>query len=328
MVGARATPSEQREVAEIARALGEAGLRATMGGAAGASPDASADAVRLVWAEELDGFVGAIASRERERSLERTIVVNEARDRVLDLLQERRLLGAIEYEDVAEWFAAEPPRLFVRKDVVDGHGEPVGGPGRESADYALWSDPDAGSLASALGHYIGLWRELDDELVIPADEARARGLPPVELRLKLGGTTLFRMPAERSPDYYVVLGGAPGTRLGFSALPAPDAGESLELNARRILHRPSGPPLEVAGGLERIDLAGAEREAICLYSDWLRFRTARCAVRIEHASGVLVALFTAGFPLDRTPSCEEVLSVPALRRIARSLRVIDAEARR
>ena len=71
-------------------------------------------------------------------------------------------------------------------------------------------------------------------------------------------------------------------------------------------------------------LAGAEREAVCLFSEYLFRRTARCVVRIDHAGGALMAIFTARVGAE--PSCDAVLANPSLKRIARSLRVIDAGA--
>ena len=73
-----------------------------------------------------------------------------------------------------------------------------------------------------------------------------------------------------------------------------------------------------------LHLAGAEREAVCLFSEYLIRRTARCVVRIDHAGGALMAIFTAR--VGAQPSCEAVLANPSLERIARSLRVVDAGA--
>jgi hypothetical protein len=309
------SPPRQEELAAIARALGNAGLRAREAGAGGAA----ADAVRVVWAEELDAVLAQVAA-DRERWLECAVIVNAARDEVLELLDEHGLLGAIEIEEPSDWEA--PGRLFVRKDVVGKRGERIGGPGRDSLGYTLWSDPDAPSLAAALARYIEYWRETDSELVVDAEEARRGGLPVVEVRLKVGGTGLTRVAPEDAPGAYVALAGAPGGGVGFSIGPLPE-GEGLEQAARQKLQAPNGQELRTVE-TRTLRLAGAEREAVCLFSEYLIRRTARCVVRIDHAGGALMAIFTARVGAE--PSCEAVLANPSLERIARSLRVVDAGA--
>ena len=320
-----AAGARRREVDDVARALDEAGLRTVLAGAA----DVPVDAVRLVWAEDLSALLAGIDRADRGRWLDCAVVVNPQRGRVLDLLEESGVLGALEYGEPADLRddAAEPARVFVRKDVVRHRGERMGGEvsGAESDDYTLWTDPDAASPAEDLARYVAIWRESDAELCVGAEEARERRLPPVELRLRLGGTGLVRIPAVQAPGYYLVLGSAPGGGAGFFARPSLEdpAGEGLEQIARRMLQNPSGPPLQAAGGIEWIRLAGAERESICLFSDWFHFRTASCAVRIEHAGGALMAIFAC--PMGtRPPSCQAVLADPALRRIAGSLQVSNA----
>jgi len=310
---------ERREVDEVARALAGAGLTSRV------ADDSPVDAVRLVWADDLDGSLAAVAGGERARWLERTILVNESRDRVLERLEEHGLLGAIEYEEVSDWLASDSARLFARKDVVSRRGEQIGGASRESAAYALWTDPNATSLASALGKYLEYWRESDVEIVVSAEEAAGKGLPPLELRVKIGGTGLLHVPSEHSNGHYIQLSSPPGGGTGFAARPAPQE-DDLERAARSILEKPDGSELR-AGAVERARVAGAEREAICFLSEYLLFRIATCVVRIPHANGALMALFTSRLGRDTPLSCEAVLSRPALRRIARTLRVIDAPAR-
>ncbi len=317
IVEPRSSQARRDEVAAIARALGDAGLRARQGTAA----DMSGDAVRLVWAEELDGILAHVGG-DRERWLECAVIVNAARDEVLELLEKHGLLGAIEVEEVSDW--AAPGRLFVRKDVVGTRGERIGGPGRDSPGYTLWSDPEAPSLAAALARYLDYWRETDSELVVDADEARRSGLPVVEVRLKVGGTGLTRVAREHAPGAYVALAGAPGGGVGFSIGPLPE-GEGLEQAARQKLQAPNGQELHTVE-TRTLRLAGAEREAVCLFSEYLVRRTARCVVRIDHTGGALMAIFTARVGAE--PSCEAVLANPSLARIARSLRVVDAGAAR
>jgi len=244
-------PGRAEEAAAIGRALCGAGLGARVA-AAGEVP---VDAVRLIRADDLCSALAGIAEGERARWLECTVVVNEARERVIDLCEEHGLLGAVECEDVSDW-GAGPARLFVRKEVVERRGEWIAGAGaRESDEYGLWSDPDAGSLAGSLARYLDHWRESDAELVISAEEAQRRKLPPVELRLRPGGTGLVRIPPAHSTGYYVVLGSAPGGAAAFLARPAPPderRAEGLEQTARRMLQNPNGPELALAGGIERV----------------------------------------------------------------------------
>ncbi len=144
----------------------------------------------------------------------------------------------------------------------------------------------------------------------------------MEVRLKVGGTGLTRVAREHAPGAYVALAGAPGGGVGFSIGPLPE-GEGLEQAARQKLQAPNGQELRTVE-TRTLRLAGAEREAVCLFSEYLIRRTARCVVRIDHAGGALMAIFTARVGAE--PSCEAVLANPSLQRIARSLRVVDAGA--
>jgi hypothetical protein len=317
IVWPRSSQARRDEVSAIARALAEAGLRARGAGIG----DAMVDAVRLVWADDLEDVLAHVGG-DRERWLECAVIVNAARDDVLELLEKHGLLGAVEYEDVTDW--AAPGRLFVRKDVVGVRGERIGGPGRDSFAYTLWSDPGAPTLAAAMARYLEHWREIDSELVVDAEEARRSGLPAVEVRLKVGGTGLTRVAREHAASAYVALAGSPGGGVGFSVGPLPD-GAGLEQAAREKLQAPGGQELRTVE-TRTLRLAGGEREAVCLFSEYLVRRTARCVVRIDHAGGALMAIFTAR--VGGEPSCDAVLANPSLKRIARSLRVIDAGAAR
>jgi hypothetical protein len=316
---ARPMASQERrdELAAIAQALEDVGLRAREAGAG----DDQDDAVRLVLADELDDVLAQVRA-DRERWLECAMIVNAARDDVLELLERHGLLGAVEVEDVADWGA--PGRLFVRKDVVGVRGERIGGPGRDSFAYTLWLDPDAPSLAAGLARYLDYWHETDSELVVDAEEARRGGLPAVEVRLKVGGTGLTRVAREHAAGAYVALAGSPGGGVGFSVGPLPD-GAGLEQAAREKLQAPNGQELRTVE-TRTLQLAGGEREAVCLFSEYLLRRTARCVVRIDHAGGALMAVFTAR--VGGEPSCEAVLANPSLKRIARSLRVVEPGAAR
>ncbi|HTE56703.1 MAG TPA: hypothetical protein VK698_37880 [Kofleriaceae bacterium] len=334
VVGESAAPARRDQAAEIGRALADAGVAAELA----AADQVPAGAPRLVWADELDDLLAVLGEDEREGWLDSTIALHHGADpgHAVEQLEERGLLGAIELGDASAW-GADWSGLIVRKDVVRRRGEPVAEPAIDPADdaidaaldseaYTRWDDPSAASLADALGRYLGHWREVDAELVVAAEEAMARKLAPVELRVRLGGTGLFRVPPAHSPGYYVVLSSAPGGGAGFAARPAVDDGgpDQLEQTARRMLQNPRGPELVAAVGVETVRLAGASHQAICLHADWLRFRTASCVVRVEHARGVLMAIFicSIGAPL---PTSAAVLADPSLRRIARTLRVVDGK---
>lgn len=321
-----AAPGRREEAAAIERALVGAGVAAAI-----ASPaEVPAGAPRLVFAGDLDRLTAGLGDDEREAWLDATIAIEPDPAQAARLLEERGLLGAVVCGDAAGWADADAAALHARRDVVRRRGEPIGelirNAATDSESYAGWSDPEAGALADALARYLAHWREVDAELVIPADEARARKLPPVGLRVRLGGTGLFRVPAAHAPGYYLVLSSEPGGGAGFAARPIVDDGGPMDLEqvARRMLQNPRGPELISSASVESVRLAGAEREAICLHADWLRFRTASCAVRIEHARGALLGIFIGSIGAA-APTVATVLGDPGLRRIARTLRVVDVE---
>jgi hypothetical protein len=319
VVGSSAPPQQRDEVAEVERALTEVGLSTAVAGPTEGPPDA----VHLVWSADFGDALAALPEEAREAWLDSAIIVNQPRESVVELLEGRALLGAVEYERSSEWREVGPAHLYVRRDAA--WAEP-GDDAIASEQYAAWAEPGTGSLADALAGYLAHWREVDAELVVGADEARARKLPPVELGLRLGGTGLFRVPAPHSPGYYVVLSSAPGGGAGFAARPILDgAGDDLESIARRMLQNPRGAELVASTGVERLRMAGREREAICLYADWLSFRTASCVVRLEHAGGAVLAIFICSIG-ETQPSPRTVLADPSLRRVSRSLRIADADA--
>lgn len=319
VVGTSTPPQQRDEIAEVERALADVGLSAAVAGPTDGPPGA----IHLVWSADFGAALAAVAEEEREAWLDSAIVVNQPRESVVSLLEGRALLGAVEYERAAEWSEAGSARLYVRRDAA--WAEP-GDDRFASEQYAAWAEPGAGSLADALAGYLAHWREVDAELVVGADEARARKLPAVELGLRLGGTGLFRVPPPHSPGYYVVLSSAPGGGAGFAARPILEgAGDGLESIARRMLQNPRGAELVASTGVERVRMAGRERESICLYADWLSFRTASCVVRLDHAGGAVLAIFICSIG-DTQPSSHTVLADPSLRRISRSLRIANADA--
>ena len=317
--GPGASEARRTEVAAVGRALAAAGLEAR--------PEARA--VRLVWADEIDEALAGVPEIEREAWLDRTLLVNESRERVLDLLEENLLLGAVEFEEIAEWSAAERPRLFACRDLVQREGERIGGPGRESPHYVLWTDPAATSLAGLVARYLAHLPAFDAELVVTAGDARAMGLPPIELRVRLGGTGLKRADPIRAAGRYLALHGMPGGTIGFSAAPAPPEERGpggFAASVQRLTSGGSGEIQLVSTG-DRVLLDGAAREAACFYRQMPSppMRLATCLVRIEHPGGALLASFTRGLPASHAISSQAVMGEPDLRRLARSLRIV-AEA--
>jgi hypothetical protein len=317
-----AAPERRDEAAAIERSLVAAGVTARVAAPAAIPPGAP----RLVFAGDLDRLVAGMGDDAREAWLDATIAIDADEDRAALLVEERGLLGAVVCGAPADWVAGNGSALHVRRDVVRRRGEPLFDLDA-SESYAGWDDPSAGSLAEALAGYLAHWREIDAERVVPSSEALARKLAPVELRVRLGATGLFRVPAGQAPGYYLVLSSEPGGGAGFAARPVVDDGgpADLEQVARRMLQNPRGPELIASSAPETVRLSGTEREAICLHADWLRFRTATCAVRIEHAHGAMLALFICSIGAAQ-PTSAMVLGDPSLRRIARTLRVVDAEA--
>jgi hypothetical protein len=316
-----ATAERRERAGEVGRALAEAGVSAHTEAPGHGAPDS----VRLVRADELAAALGALPEDRRERWLDGAVLV-DAPGGGLDLLERHGMLGAIEVgDDPAAWLAEAPGRMLVRKYVV--------GAGLEDAEavdsdaYTAWVDPDPVSPATRLADYLERWREVDAELVVTADEARERKLPPIEVGVRLGGTGLFRIPPAHAPGFYAVLNSAPGGGAGFAIRPEPEEGRGgdLEQTARRMLQNPRGPEL-VSAGADRVQLAGGEAESICLYADWLSFRTASCVVRVPHDGGALLAIFICSVG-STEPSSRLVLGDASLRRIARTLRLEDPARR-
>lgn len=314
-----ATDARRSEASELAGALGNAGLSGRL-----TAPDAvPADAVRLVLAGDVDEILAAVPATRRVRWAECTLLVNETRERVLGVLEQHGLLGALEYEELAEWEETDFARLFALKAVVAGHGEIIDGPDRESEHYALWTTDEDSSLSAILTRFLDLWDRYDAELVFGADQAIASGLPPVELRLRVGGTGLWEPPGiARPPGFYLKLSGPPGGLLGvaaWNALPDERGAAGIEESVRRAYNvRPE--QLVMVTDRCRLEIAGGEREAACLVFDYGTMRSASCVARIDHAGGALMLDLMGGIHGD-TITCAELLAQTPLGRIARSLRV-------
>ena len=314
-----AESARQAEAAGLARALGDAGLPARVVG----REEVPADAVRLVFADQIDDVLEAVAVAERARWAECTLLVNETRERVLGVLERHGLLGALEYEEIAEWQETDFARLFACKAVVAGHGEIIEGEERESDHYGLWTNDEDSSLSAILKRFLALWERYDAEMVFGADQAIASGLPPVELRLRVGGTGLWELPGiPRPAGFYLKLSGPPGGLLGvaaWNALPDERGAAGIERSVRRAYHLQPERQILVPDHC-RLVIAGAEREAACLVFNDGMMRSASCVVRIDHAGGALMVDLMGGIHGERI-TCEELLAQTPLGRIARSLRV-------
>lgn len=165
-----------------------------------------------------------------------------------------------------------------------------------------------------------------DLLVVTADEARARGLPPIELELDPRGSGLIHGPLARRGAFYLRLHGPPADPIEFAAWPAADderGVEGIERSLRRVheLRRPDA--LRVSGGLSTVQLAGRERQAACAYFQLPPPlpRHVVCVVMIEHAHGLAMVSFTHDVHPEEDVTPAQVLQHPRLRRLAASLRI-------
>lgn len=309
----------EAEAAALAGALRDAGLPVRVVG----RDEVPADAVRLVFADDIDDVVAGVPAAERARWAECAFLVNETRERVLGVLERHGLLGALEYEEIEEWRETDFARLFAPKAVVAGHGEIIEGPERESEHYALWTTDEDSSLSAILKRFLALWEKYDAELVIGADQAIASGLPPVELRLRVGGTGLFEhRPIPRPQGFYFKLSGPPGGLLGvaaWNALPDERGAAGIERSVRRAYNLQPEKQVLLPDHC-RMVIAGAEREAACLVFNYGIMRSASCVVRIDHVGGALMVDLMGGIH-GETITCAELLAQTPLGRIARSLRV-------
>ena len=165
-----------------------------------------------------------------------------------------------------------------------------------------------------------------NELIVTADEARARGLPPIEIKVDAHESGLIHGPLSRRGAFYLRLHGPPGDPIEFAAWPAADderGADGIERSMRRVLELRRPERIQVTGGLQRVQLAGGERLAGCVYlampSPLPRLVT--CVVLVEHAHGLVMVSFTHDVHPQNDVTPAQVLEHPRLRLLARSLRV-------
>jgi len=313
---------ERAEHEEIAGAAVSAlGTRAAVyRGPFDAAPDAR---IRFVFAADLASYVASLPPGERARRCERTILVNAERSEVLELLEQHGLGGAIECEEPDAWTAYDA-RMFIRKETIDpARGERIGGPGRESEHYVLWTHRNVNTNTCRLADLVrecaaacSRFATRFDELVLSADDARRHELPAVGMRMIIGRTGLLAHRFPR-PGVYLQLSGPPGGVVGVEISACTDA-SPLEL-ARQLFADLPGP-VPTFGDVEQVQLAGALREAVAcdLGSPTPFARRACCVVKVAHRSGSALVRFSGGLAPGVPLSCAAVLANQALRIIASS----------
>jgi hypothetical protein len=162
-----------------------------------------------------------------------------------------------------------------------------------------------------------------DTFSITADQAREAGLPAIGFKvsgLKGHGWTRFAPDRKR----YISLSGPPGGPLSFSVTPYTDgAGDPLTLEQlfrERIEGRGGIDPF-VTGEPEKVELAGAEREAQAFRTGKSLATSNWCVVKVPSAeiegAGLLVIL-RIGSKEDRLPTCKLSLKAAALAPLAKS----------
>ncbi|HEU5059809.1 MAG TPA: hypothetical protein VFU21_24930, partial [Kofleriaceae bacterium] len=165
-----------------------------------------------------------------------------------------------------------------------------------------------------------------DELTVTADEAIARGLPPVDIRLDASGSGLIHSPLSRRGAFYLRLHGPPADPYEFAIWPALDdegRASGIERSMRRVYEIRRPEDLRFGGHLRPVQVAGADRPAVCVYAALPPPMPGivTCVVLIEHARGVVMAAFTHDVARDQELTPAQVLEHPRLRGIARSLQV-------
>lgn len=161
-------------------------------------------------------------------------------------------------------------------------------------------------------------------IVLP-EQARARGLPPVDLRLDASESGLLPDPNAQREGFYLRLHRRFDS-IELAAWPAADderGAEGIERSLRRILDVRRPELVRVSGGLGSVQLAGGTRQAGCVYFPLPAPlpRLVTCVVLVEHAHGVVMVSFIHDVHRDRDVTPAEVLEHPRLRLLARSLRV-------
>ncbi len=305
---------EHSAIAEVAvAALG--GGASVVRGPFEAAPEAH---VWFVFASDLERYLASLSAAERARRCERTILVNAERTDVLELLEAHGLAGAIECEEPDAW-AAYDARMFIHKDVVAANrGERIGGPGRESEHYVLWTHRDQNTntcrLANLVRAYAGAcvsYATRFDELVLRAEDARPHQLPAVGMRMIVGRTGLLARTFPRAGTYLELVS-PPGGACSF-VVEACDDAPVTDL-ARHLF---TGEVVFAAP--EHIAFAGGQRTAVaCESRDPMGRRIASCLVTVSHRTGTVLALLTSGLAAGAALSCAAVLGHPSLAIIAGS----------
>jgi hypothetical protein len=245
------------------------------------APDAD---IRFVFASDLASYLAEVSGR----ACERTILVNAERFAVLELLEAHDLGGAIECEEHDAWTSYDA-RMFVRKETVDlARGTVIGGVGRESERFVLWTKPDGNTrtcrLADLVRDCAGALRYFArrfDELVITAAAAASHGLPAIGLRMIVGHVGM--MPEVfPEPGSYVRFVAPPGGPRAFGIAVCEDAAPEAvvrALDAKAMLV-----------GTQEVQLAGASRITVLAETgrDYPMTHMGWCLVLIDHARGRLV----------------------------------------
>jgi hypothetical protein len=163
-----------------------------------------------------------------------------------------------------------------------------------------------------------------DSFAITADQAKAVGLPPIGFELSgLKGHGWTRFAPDR--NRYLSLSGPPGGPLSFLVSPYSDDGSpTLEQLFRKAFADQSALEPFLAGEPEKVEIAGAEREAQAFRTNRSLATSNWCVVKIPAAkienTGLLMTL-RIGSKEDRTPSCALSLKSAALAPLARSFRL-------
>jgi len=152
------------------------------------------------------------------------------------------------------------------------------------------------------------------------DAAVAHGLPALRVRLDTAGTPMLAS-ATPEPGKYVIVSGPPGGVLQLDVWTSDQRGTdaaAIERAVRARLSQPYFQPL-VVGAAEEIELAGARRTALALFSGSGMVRTAWCATLIT--AGSSTALVTIGMAAGAEPEvpCSQVLAHPVLGKLAATL---------
>lgn len=157
---------------------------------------------------------------------------------------------------------------------------------------------------------------------VTPDQAKAGGLPPLRVRLDTTGVPMRATPTPE-PGKFVIVSGPPGGVLQLDVWTT-DVRETdpaaIERAVRARLNKPFHDPIEI-GAAAKIDLAGAKRDALAVFTGKDAARTAWCAVIVP--AGGTSTLVTIGMAAGAAPavSCDEVLAHPLLGKLAGTLQI-------